>query len=177
MAACGQPSGFAVTYLYRDQPAEQKAAEVVQQSLARVGIQVTLKKAPVVEFYKAYGGNPEYLKQNKIGLIAKTWAPDWPDPESFLTLIADSRQINKEFSFNVSVRVRALDSLMDQARAELDAGKRAGLWSQVESRLAQEAVLVPLAWTSTLLLRGQNATNVHVSPVYGDYDLLTVGVR
>ncbi|MEV0229710.1 hypothetical protein [Nonomuraea sp. NPDC050786] len=39
------------------------------------------------------------------------------------------------------------------------------------------AVLVPPAWTSTLLLRGRNATNVHVSPVHGDYDLLTMGVR
>ncbi|GAA3225736.1 ABC transporter substrate-binding protein [Nonomuraea helvata] len=178
LAACGHPDGFAVTYVYRDVASERNAAVAVQQSLARVGIKVTLKQVTVADFFRKYGGSPEYLKQHKIGLIAKSWAPDWPDPESFLTLIADSRQINpKEYSFNVSVRVSAIDSLMDQARAELDPGRRAALWSQVESKLAEQAVLVPLAWTRPVLLRGQNATNVHVSPVYGDYDLLTMGVR
>jgi ABC-type transport system substrate-binding protein len=76
----------------------------------------------------------------------------------------------------VSVRVKAIDDMMDQARAELDPARRAEVWTRVEQRLAEEAVLVPLSWDSRLLLRGQQATNVHVSPVFGNYDLLTMGV-
>ncbi|MEV1176733.1 ABC transporter substrate-binding protein [Nonomuraea sp. NPDC049784] len=178
LAACGHPSGFATTYIYRDMAYEQKAAQVVQRSLAQVGIKLTLKSVPTVDFFKKYGGSPEYLKQNKVGLIAKPWGADWPDPDAFLALIADSRKINaKSYSFNVSVRVRAIDDLMDKARAELDPAKRDALWNQVEQKLAEEAVLVPLTWSSPLLLRGMNATNVHVSPVFADYDLLTMGVR
>ena len=105
------------------------------------------------------------------------WAPDWPDPEAFLALLADSRQTNeKEYSVNVSVRDPSLDTLMDQARAELDPAKRDATWTNVARKLAEQAVVVPLAWQSPLLLRGQNATNVHVSPVFGTYDLLTMGV-
>ncbi|WP_188187061.1 hypothetical protein [Nonomuraea sp. SYSU D8015] len=141
-----------------------------------MGIELTLRAARVQDFHQRYGGNPAYLKQNRIGLIAKTWGPDWPDPDAFLTLIADSREITEESSINVSVRVKAIDELMDQARTEPDAPKRAALWTQVERRLAEEAVLVPLSWQTRLLLRGAHATNVHVSPVYGDYDLLTMGV-
>ncbi|MET7330506.1 ABC transporter substrate-binding protein [Nonomuraea sp. NPDC005650] len=177
LAACGKPAGFTTTYVYRDLPAERQVAEVVQHGLGQIGIEVKLRQVPTLEFHKTYGGNPGNLKKQGIGLIAKSWAPDWPDPESFLSLIADSRQITDTYSVNVSVRVKAIDDLMDRARAELDAGKRADLWTEVERKLADEAVLVPLVWMSPLLLRGQNAVNVHVSPVFGNYDLLTMGVR
>ncbi|MFI7699109.1 ABC transporter substrate-binding protein [Nonomuraea sp. NPDC049480] len=176
LAACGRASGFAATYLYRDVPSEKQAAETVKAALAEVGIKLTLRAAPVLNFHKDQGGNPAYLKKNGIGLIAKTWGPDWPDPDAFLALIADSREITEESSINVSVRVDAIDDLMDRARTEPDAAQRAELWTQVERRLAEEAVLVPLSWHTRLLLRGKHATNVHVSPVYGEYDLLTMGV-
>ncbi|MFF4617826.1 ABC transporter substrate-binding protein [Nonomuraea jabiensis] len=177
LAACGKPAGFATSYVYRNLPSEQQIAQVVQRDLAAIGIEVKLRQVSTAEFHKSYGGNPGRLKQQGIGLIPKSWAPDWPDPDAFLSSIADSRQITDTYSFNVSVRVKAIDDLMDRARAELDAGKRADLWTEVEQKLADEAVLVPLVWISPLLLRGQNAVNVHVSPVYDNYDLLTMGVR
>ncbi|MEW1842510.1 ABC transporter substrate-binding protein [Nonomuraea angiospora] len=177
LAACGKPAGFSTNYVYRDLAGEKQMAEVVQRDLAQVGIGVKLRQVSSTEFYKSYGGNPDRLKQQGIGLIPKSWAPDWPDPDSFLSSIADSRQIIDSYSFNVSVRVKAIDDLMDRARAELDAGRRAGLWTEVEQRLAGEAVLVPMVWISRVLLRGRNAVNVHVSPVYDNYDLLTMGVR
>ncbi|TDC94274.1 hypothetical protein E1292_40015 [Nonomuraea deserti] len=92
-------------------------------------------------------------------------------------MIADSREINeKDNSINVSVRVKEIDTLMDQVRTELDPASRPDLWTRVEQRLAEEAVLVPLAWRTPLLLRGVRAANVHVSPVYGNYDLVTMGL-
>ncbi|WP_431910700.1 ABC transporter substrate-binding protein [Nonomuraea jabiensis] len=177
LAACGKPSGFTASYVHRDLGTEKQIAEVVQHDLREIGIAVKLRQVSTAEFHKTYGGNPGNLKRQGIGLIAKSWAPDWPDPESFLSSMADSRQITDTYSFNVSVRVKAIDDLMDRARAELDAGKRAALWTEVERKLADEAVLVPLVWVCPVLLRGQNAANVHVSPVYGNYDLLTMGVR
>ncbi|MGN9841631.1 ABC transporter substrate-binding protein [Nonomuraea sp. H19] len=177
LQACGQASGFAATYLYRDVPGEKEAAESVRAALAKVGVTLTLKHVSIADFHRKYGSSPEYLKQHKIGLISKSWTPDWPDPDAFLGLLADSRQISeKGSSINISVRVKAIDDLIDQARAELDPAKRATVWTQVEQRLAAEAVLAPLGWESPLLLRGENAANVHVSPVFGDYDLLTMGV-
>ncbi|MEV0596173.1 ABC transporter substrate-binding protein [Nonomuraea cavernae] len=176
LAACGEPGGFETTYIYRDVPGEAAAAQAVRTALGRAGIRVTPRGHQVAEFHQRYGGNPAYLKKEGIGLIAKTWAPDWPDTGSFLSLLADSRQITKEYSINVSVRVPAIDSLVDQATRELDGTERAALWARAEQRIAEEAVLVPLVWRRTLLLRGRDATNVHVSPVYGNYDLVTMGV-
>ena len=97
--------------------------------------------------------------------------------ESFVTSLADSREIlEKGHSINVNVRLPALDALIDTAKRELDGPTRARRWSEVEQKIADEAVLVPLSWERTLLVRGLKATNVHVSPVYSGYDLATMGV-
>src|SRR5262249_21036235 len=43
LAACGQPNGFSTKMSYRaERPKEQAEAESLQQSLGRIGIQVTL---------------------------------------------------------------------------------------------------------------------------------------
>ena len=47
LQACGQPNGFDTNMAYRsDRPKEQATAESLQQSLARVGIKLTLKPLP-----------------------------------------------------------------------------------------------------------------------------------
>jgi peptide/nickel transport system substrate-binding protein len=174
---CGKPDGFSATYIHRDIAGEGTAAEAVREALNKVGITVTARSFPIGEFSQKYGGSPEYLEKNEVGLIARSWVPDWPDPESFLSLLVDSRLIDeKGFSANVSVRSAEIDRLVDQARTELDATRRAELWQRIERQVADQAVLVPLLWQSTTLLRGRAATNVHVSPVYGGYDLVTMGV-
>ena len=47
LTACGQPNGFATNMAYRaERPKEKATAEALQQSLARVGIKLTLKRLP-----------------------------------------------------------------------------------------------------------------------------------
>ncbi len=177
LARCGRAGGFPAKYLYRDLPQEAAVAQAVKAALAKVGIEVSLEAAPVAEFHQSKGGSPDYLKKNQVGLIAKAWIYDWPDPYSFLPEMVDSRRIReKEFSFNVSVRLPTVDAVLDRATSQLDPRIRAGLWAEAERRVAGEAVLVPLTWRRSLLLRGAQATDLHVSPIYADYDLTTIGV-
>ncbi|MFC5822851.1 ABC transporter substrate-binding protein [Nonomuraea insulae] len=176
LVKCGQPNGFTATYMHRDLAGEAGAAQAVQAALAKVGIEIKLKSAQIADFHRLQGGNPAYLKKEGIGLIVKSWIFDWPDPYSFLPDQVDSRRILDEYSFNVSVRLPAVDALVDSATKELDPQVRAGLWAQVEKQVADQAVLVPLTWRRSLLLRGAKAADLHVSPVYGDYDLTTIGL-
>ncbi|MFD0471671.1 hypothetical protein ACFQ0B_27685 [Nonomuraea thailandensis] len=149
----------------------------MRDSLAKVGIEVTLDHAPVERFHKEFGGVPASLKKNGVGLVAKAWAPDWPDTYTYLPALVDSRELVEDApSVNLTVRLPAVDELLDKARAEPDPKARAGLWARAEQRVAEEAVLVPTTWRRTLLLRGATATNLHVNPVFGDYDLVSMGV-
>ena len=66
LAACGQPNGFATNMAYRsDRPKEQATAEALQQSLARVGINLEIKPYPLVDYLKLYAGKPDFARANK----------------------------------------------------------------------------------------------------------------
>src|SRR5690606_13702595 len=55
LAACGQPNGFETNIAYRaERPKEKAAAESLQQSLARVGIKLTLKPYPQGDYFSQY---------------------------------------------------------------------------------------------------------------------------
>ena len=61
LTACGQPNGFATKMAFRgDRPKEQATAESLQQSLARVGIQLTLVPIPTSEYFSTTVGVPSY---------------------------------------------------------------------------------------------------------------------
>ncbi|MER6946077.1 ABC transporter substrate-binding protein [Nonomuraea sp. NPDC000554] len=178
LADCGQGGGFTTGYIYRDMPGEEALAKAVQATLAKVGITVTLEKRSIADFYRKSGGSPTYLKEKGIGLVSRVWQPDWPDAESSLSALVDSRQImEKGSSTNVSVRLPVIDRFVDQATRELDPARRAADWDLVESETLKAGVLVPLIWDTRPLLRGKDLTNLHVSPVFDGYELLTMGVN
>ena len=66
LAKCGQPNGFETNISYRaERPKEKAAAESMQQSLAKVGIKLTLKPYPTGDYFKLYAGKPDFAKANK----------------------------------------------------------------------------------------------------------------
>src|SRR5690606_39046334 len=72
LAECGHPDGFDITIAYRsDRPKEQATAESMQQSLARVGINLTLLGHPTSGYFTAF--TDEFIAQNNIGLATNGW--------------------------------------------------------------------------------------------------------
>ena len=77
---CGQPKGFSTNIAYRaERPKEKAAAESMQQSLAKIGIKLTLKPYPTGDYFKLYAGKPDIAKANNLGLMIMSWGADWPD--------------------------------------------------------------------------------------------------
>jgi peptide/nickel transport system substrate-binding protein len=66
--------------------------------------------------------------------------------------------------------------MLDQAIAETDVKKREAMWSQIDKRVMEEAVILPGVYAKSLLLRGKGLTNVFVSNAPGMYDYLNMGV-
>jgi peptide/nickel transport system substrate-binding protein len=179
LQACGQPNGFATNMAYRsERPKEKATAESLQQALGRVGIKLTLKPFPQGDYFSQYAGNPPYVVKNKIGLATNGWSADWNDGFGFLSQIVDSRVIRETGgSSNTSVRIPEVDQLLDQAVGETDAAKREGLWTQIDKRVMEEAVILPGVYAKSLVLRGKGLTNVYVNEAYGQYDYLDMGLE
>jgi peptide/nickel transport system substrate-binding protein len=177
LQACGQPNGFATNMAYRsDRPKEQATAESLQQSLARVGINLTLKPLPTGDYFSLYAGKPSYRDGQKLGLMTNGWQADWNDGYGFLSQIVDSRTIRPSGgSSNLSVYIPEVDALLDQAAGETDNAKREAIWGQIDKRIMDEAVVLPAVWASALTLRSKNATNIFVNEAYGQYDYMMMG--
>ena len=177
LTACGKPDGFETSISYRaERPKEKATAESLQQSLARVGIKLTLKAFPQGDYFSQFAGNPPYVKANGLGLAVNGWGADWNDGFGFLSQIVDSRVIRETGgSSNTSVRIPEVDSMLDAAIAETDATKREAMWGEIDKRVMEEAVILPGVYAKSLLIRGKGLTNVFVSEAYGMYDYLALG--
>jgi len=176
---CGQPDGFETAMSYRsDRPKEKATAEAFQQALDRIGIKLTLKGFPAADYFSTYAGNPGYVVKNDIGLATNGWGADWNDGFGFLSQITDSRVIRETGgSSNTSVRIPEVDELLDLAVGELDTATRDEMWGQIDTRVMEEAVIYPGVYSKSVLLRGENLTNVFVNNSYGMYDYMSMGVQ
>ena len=143
LQACGQPNGFATNISYRaERPKEKATAESLQQSLARVGIKLTLKPLPAGDYFKLYAGKPDYAKANNLGLMVNGWGADWPDGFGFLQQIVDSRVIRAAGgNTNLSVKDPEVDAA-DRPGAGRDrhGGPREDLGRQIDKQVMEERV-------------------------------------
>ncbi|MBB2985903.1 ABC transporter substrate-binding protein [Terracoccus luteus] len=176
LAKCGQPNGFDMNISYRaERPKEKAVAESLQQSLAKVGINLSIKSFPTADYTKLYAGKPDYAKTNKLGLIVYGWGADWPDGFGFLSQIVDSRVIRPSGNTNLGIKIPAVDTLVDQALAENDAAKRDAIWGQADKTVMENAAVVPGVWAKGLLYRPSNLTNVFVNDGFTMYDYAAMG--
>jgi peptide/nickel transport system substrate-binding protein len=179
LQACGQPNGFSTSVSYRNsRPKEQAVAESLQQSLAKVGIKLTLKPYPAGDYYKLYAGKPDFAKSNQLGLIVTGWGADWPDGFGFLSQIVDSRTIRASGgNYNFSVKDKNVDALIDKALITTDATERAKIWVDADRKVMEGAYDLPGIWAKGLLYRPSTLTNVFVTDGFQMYDYLALGVK
>jgi len=176
---CGQPNGFAINVAFRERPKEKATAESLQQSLAKVGINLTLKQYPAGDYAKLYAGKPDFAKQNKLGIIIYGWGADWTDGFGFLQQIVDSRVIRAGGgNTNMGIKIPAVDALIDKALETTDTNARNAIWSQIDQAVMENASALPGLWAKALLYRPPNLTNVYVNEGLGGYyDFAWMGVK
>jgi peptide/nickel transport system substrate-binding protein len=177
LTKCGKPNGFETNAAYRaERPKEKAVAESLQQSLAKVGIKLTLKPYPIADYAKLYAGKPDYAKSNKLGIIVYSWGADWPDGYGFLSQIVDGRTIRATGgNTNLGIRVPAVEAGIDKALATVDLKAREAIWGNVDQTVMENAAVLPGVWSKNLLIRPPTLTNVFVNDSFGMYDYAALG--
>ena len=176
LAKCGQPSGFATNISYRaERPKEKATAESLQQSLAKVGITLTIKPYPQGDYFKLYAGKPDYAKANKLGIMVYGWGADWPDGYGFLAQIVDSRVIRPAGNTNLGIKIPAVDTALDKALNTTDKAARNVIWGDIDKLVMENAAVVPGIWNKGLFFRPVNLTNVFINDGFSQYDYTTLG--
>lgn len=101
------------------------------------------------------------VREDPGDIVLFGWCADYPDPENFLDLLYHSGN-----DFNVAAYSNpALDSLLEQARIELDSQQRLALYNQVEQTLLDEFVSVPLFNSIQFMLISSRVKNYQMTPL------------
>jgi ABC-type transport system substrate-binding protein len=138
MTEAGVANGFSCTLLSTAQYGMHKAtAEVVQQHLAKVGINVTLN-LPDWPTRVTLGNRGQYE------MCVQGQAADNNDPDGLSSYIDGELPPDNSRSFGI--RTPRIHELLAQGRAEFDQAKRRAIYDEVQRLVIEEVPLVGLCW-------------------------------
>jgi len=135
MRLAGFPNGLnePITLWVRGE-GDVRGAQLFQQDLKAIGIEIELKMVSFATYLKETG-KPRVAQAAFTG-----WHQDFPDPSNFMDILFHSRSIHPVNSENRSFyRNPELDAILDSARAEVDRNKRLALYAQANAILAEDA--------------------------------------
>jgi peptide/nickel transport system substrate-binding protein/oligopeptide transport system substrate-binding protein len=162
----GYPNGIDVELWTSTNPIYVRIAETLQGYLLLSGIRVKIVQ-------RESAAAREAARKGQTDLFVKDWYADYPDAENFLYPLLHSA--NKGVGGNVSFFSNPqYDSLVTQARHELDEAKRIVLYKQADELAFREAPMIFLyfynelyavqSWTKgfvpPVIFNGQNWTTV-----------------
>ncbi|MEU8514747.1 ABC transporter substrate-binding protein [Kitasatospora sp. NPDC048722] len=178
LKACGKPDGFSTVISARtERDPEVQAATAIQAALKKININVEIQKYPQGKYFSDNAGAPQFTKDHNIGLMMMQWGADWPTGYGFLQQIADGRAIKASGNSNLAqLNDPDINKLLDQAIANTDQSAREKIYGEIDKKIMDQAVYVPLTDFKVFLYRPDNATNlVSTSAFSGEYDYLNIG--
>jgi peptide/nickel transport system substrate-binding protein len=161
----GYPDGFEVTMNHGDQTPNPAVAQVIQNSLARIGVKVKLNKLISAQLWPTY-------RAQKHELILARWGPDYIDPHTNAQPFADHKA--KQLAWrNVFYNDQA-SSLIQKAGVEMDNAKRISLYQQANNLIQAEG---PYAFLFQPLYQHavrKNIMNFYAAPTFSLWKIYSV---
>ena len=127
---------------------------IVQYWKDELGIEVKIQQAEAGTFFSD-------IDQGRYQMFHLGWIMDYPDPEDILDILfySTSRQNNTRYA-NTEI-----DGLLESARLEQDTEKRLATYQQVEKKLVEDAVWIPMFYSVTHALVKPYVTNFAFPPM------------
>ncbi|MCX4716150.1 ABC transporter substrate-binding protein [Streptomyces virginiae] len=180
LTACGQPNGFETTITARnDRAGEVDMATAIQASLKKIGITVKIQQFPAGKYFSDYAGVPKFTEDNKIGLMMMQWGADWPSGFGFLQQVVHGDAISKTGNTNLSqLNDPEINKMLNDNIANTDSAAREKVYGEIDKKVMDQAVIVPLTYFKVLHYRSSKLTNVVSNPAWsGQYDYLNIGLK
>jgi oligopeptide transport system substrate-binding protein len=153
LAAAGFPEGKGLPVLTltvrQQQPDLVKAAQMIKEQLAQVGVQINLKEMEWGAFLKA-------TDSKEIDFFHMRWMADYPDPQNFLSLLLTTGSPENRTGYTNP----AYDALCKRADGEQDPVKRAKLYQDAERLVVDDAPWVPVYYQRDLELIKPHVKNI-----------------
>jgi peptide/nickel transport system substrate-binding protein len=122
-------SGFETTLDHIDATPRPEIAQVIQASLAKIGIKVTLNKLVAAQLF------PKYRAQ-KTDLFLGGWGPDYADPHTNAQPFADHTA--KQLAYRNAYENEKTAKMLQEAGQEMDDAKRIALYQEANKIIQEE---------------------------------------
>ena len=138
-----------------------RLAEVVQQNLEAVGVQVVLNPVNYDAFLPVAG------KRGGAAFSLSGWYQDYPDPSDFLDVLFSTHAISDVESNNMAFySSEKADRLMEAGGREPDPDKRMRYYQEAEEVIVDDAAVVPLVDSVEIWMRQPWVKGFHLHPVW-----------
>lgn len=138
-------------------PDGRKVAEAIQGDLAKVGIQ-----AKIVSY--EWGTYLDKTQQGEHDMALLGWTGDIGDPDNFLYVLLDKENAKKPAQNISFYRNDKLHEVLVNAKKESNQGKRAKLYGKAQEIIFNDAPLVPLAHSITVVPTLKHVQNFVLDP-------------
>jgi peptide/nickel transport system substrate-binding protein len=178
LAACGKPDGFKTVIAVRNnKPAEIKTAEALQASLKAVGIDASIEQSDAAQFFSTTIGTPSNVQKKGYGIAIAGWGADWPSAYGYLQILIDGRAIKPTGNNNYAeLNDPEINALIDKSLEQTDPAEAVKIWAEINKKLMDQAVLMPMVYDKALNYRNPRLTNVYVTDAFGMVDFQALGV-
>lgn len=154
---------FHVTMKTSTEESTRLLAAVLQQQLREVGIALDIRTFEFATFFSD-------VTRGAYQLHSLRWVGGNEDPDIFEYVFHSDKFAPHGANRTYYSNPRA-DALIDQARGELDPGKRKILYAQLQQILAEDLPYVDLWYQDNVLIHTKRVQNLTLNPA-GNYDFL-----
>ncbi|WP_441250169.1 ABC transporter substrate-binding protein [Kitasatospora sp. McL0602] len=177
LAACGKADGFKTTIAVRgNKKKEVDSAVALQTALKAINVDVTVDQYDG-KLLPSVIGAPDVVHSKGYGLMVAGWGADYPNGSGYMQPLMDGRFIEKNGNSNYpEIDDPAINALFDKAAVETDATKAADIYKQINHKVTDMAVWLPIVADKALNYRNPRLTNVYVTDAFGEVDFQALGV-
>jgi ABC-type transport system substrate-binding protein len=159
LAAAGFPNGFKTTFYTHNVDPFPKIAQSIQNDLAAVSIQASIKQFDRATYWNMVG-----LKSSHFGIGLTDWIMDYPDPSDWIgPLYTNPSDGSANIAWYDNPKV---NQLYEASKSELDPTKRIDMYKQMQDIIMNDAPLVPLYQTVQTSMFGKNTGGFYIQPVW-----------
>lgn len=176
LEACGQPDGFTTKLAYVPVGTGDAQFAALQESLARVNINVEPAQGEQETYFNTFIGSPQGVVDNGLGLAIAGWGADFPTSNGFWYSIAHGKAILPQGNSNYAeLDDPTVNGLLD---GELSATPEEweSIGRQIDDAVMETAVYIPLIAGKSVYWRNDRLTNVYSTTFFGLYDWVNIGV-
>ncbi|HLT10326.1 MAG TPA: ABC transporter substrate-binding protein [Micromonosporaceae bacterium] len=179
--AAGDPCPATIRVAFPDTPIRRRLMNTVAEAYQLAGIQVELVGLPPATYFNTGIGDPT----NEYHMMLVGWIPDWANGSAIIPPIFDGdvipeiNPVTGKAAGNVNHALLddpEINEMIDVALAETDRERAYTLWGELDQRIQEKAVTIPILYEKALRLTGSNVLGGFIHPAYGMPDLCSLGL-